>query len=178
MESTNRSVDLPPSLRLVHRILLGAAGSVLVLMMLHICAEAFLRAVLPAYTLHTLAIVSTWYMIFLTFLPLPYVGETHGYMSVELVDRVLKGLARRLLRVFVAALSAGYLAILAYLTFTEALDQTQVRKVMETATTYLPIWPPVWTLPLALGLMLICELFRLFHEGIGKNSVKDVQPHG
>ena len=130
-------------------------------MMFHICAEAVLRAVSPSTTLHTLAIVSTWYMIFLTFLPLPYVGEVHGYMCVELIDQVVKGLARRMLRVFVLALSAAYLAILAYLTFEDALEQMQVGKVMETATTYLPIWQPVWALPLALSLMVICEITRL-----------------
>jgi len=178
METTHRSADLPAPLRLVHRILLGVAGAVLVLMMFHICAEAVLRSISPTFTLHTLAIVSTWYMIFLTFLPLPYVGETRGYMCVELIDQVARGLAQRLLRIFVAALSAGYLGILAYLTFEEALDQTQVRKVMETATTYLPIWQPVWTLPLALGLMLICEVFRLFYAGSKLKSVKDVQPNG
>lgn len=178
METTHRSAVLPTTLRLVHRLLLGLAGAVLVLMMFHICAEAVLRSISPAFTLHTLAIVSTWYMIFLTFLPLPYVGETRGYMCVELIDQVAKGLAQRLLRIFVATLSAGYLAILAYLTFEEALDQTQVRKVMETATTYLPIWPPVWSLPLVLVLMLTCEVFRLFYAGSKLKSVKDVQPDG
>tara|TARA_R110002095_G_scaffold104239_1_gene91296 strand:- start:240 stop:776 length:537 start_codon:yes stop_codon:yes gene_type:complete len=178
MESTHRSVDLPTPLKHVHRILLGAAGAVLVLMMFHICAEAVLRTISPSITLHTLAIVSTWYMIFLTFLPMPYVGETRGYMSVELIDQLAKGLAQRLLRIFVAALSAGYLGILAYLTFEEALDQTQVRKVMETATTYLPIWPPSWALPLALGLMLILEVFRLFQVGPRVKSSKDTQPNG
>ncbi len=178
MGSTLRWVELPLPLRLVHRILLGAAGAALLLMMFHICSEVFFRTVSPTFTLHTLAIVSTWYMIFLTFLPLPYVGENHGYMCVDLIDQMVDGLARRLLRVFVAALSAGYLAILAYLTFKEALDQTEVRKVMETATTYLPIWPPVWTLPLALGLMFITEVFRLFLAASKFNSVKDVQPNG
>ncbi|WEX12223.1 TRAP transporter small permease subunit [Chelativorans sp. AA-79] len=161
MAPKHRSADMPAPLRLVHRILLGLAGAVLVVMMLHICVEAVVRLVSPSTTLHTLVIVSTWYMIFLTFLPLPYVGDVHGYMCVELIDQVVKGLARHLLRSVVFVLSAVYFSILAYLTFEDALEQMQVGKVMETATTYLPIWPPVWALPLALGLMAICEVILL-----------------
>jgi TRAP-type C4-dicarboxylate transport system permease small subunit len=157
---------------------LGATGAVLVVMMFHICAEAVVRLVAPSATLHTLAIVSTWYMIFLTFLPLPYVREVHGYMCVELIDLLLKGLARRVLQVFVAALSAAYLAILTYLTFQDALEQMQVGKVIETATTYLPIWPPVWALPLALGLVMICEVIHLVRAASESSAGKGTRADG
>ena len=178
MAPKHRSADMPSPLRLVHRMLLGLAGAVLVVMMFHICVEAVLRLVSPSTTLHTLAIVSTWYMIFLAFLPLPYVGEVHGYMRVELIDLVLKGLARRVLPVFVFALSAAYLAILAYLTFEDALEQMQVGKVMEPATTYLPIWPPVWVLPLVFALMVICEIIRLVRMTTAPSAGKGMRADG
>lgn len=137
------------------RVLMALAGVTLVLLVLHVCLEALFRVVLPSVTLHTLVLVATWYMVAITFLPMPFVGEVHGHMSVSLIDSLLSPRGKQVLGIFVSLLSLAYLSLLGYLTLLDAIEQTRQGSIIQSAMTYLPVWPPFWVLPLAFFLMVV-----------------------
>lgn len=151
----------------VVQALMAVAGVALVLMMVHICLEALFRVVLPSVTLHTIVMVSTWYMVVIVFLPMPYVGEVHGHLSVFHLDSLLSDGGKRALRIFASSLSLAYLALLGYLTLLEAIDHTRKGTIIQASMTYIPVWPPYWALPLAIFIMVVGYFRWLYRDVAG-----------
>ena len=134
------------------------AGVAIFLMMLHICLGAAFNLVLPTVNLNTLTVVAAWYMIGVTFLPM---ANTQP-LSVNIAAGFLSDAFRKTVRYVVALLSAIAFGFIAYLTFEEAMSQTQIGEMWETSTGFFPVWPARWLLPCAFIAMSLREICKVF----------------
>ena len=113
------------------------------LMMLHVTADALARWF--SITLFgTIEIVSNYYMVALTYLPLAWIVKNEGHIFVELFTRNLS--ARSLLRIdtWVAVLTLAYVIVVTWKTLESALEQTAIREQAESALGFISIWPSRW----------------------------------
>ena len=139
-------------------VLLVASGILLILMMLHICLGAAFNVFLPTVNLNTLTVVAAWYMIGVTFLPMAYAHP----LSVNIAAGFLPDTFRKAVRWLVSLVSAIAFGFIAYLTFKEALSQTQIGEMWETSTGFFPVWPARWILPCAFVAMALREICNVF----------------
>ncbi len=151
----------------LNNVLLAASGILLFLMMLHICLGAAFNLVLPTVNLNTLTVVAAWYMIGVTFLPM---ANTQP-LSVNIAAGFLPDAFRKTVRYVVALLSAIAFGFIAYLTFEEAMSQTQIGEMWETSTGFFPVWPARWLLPCAFIAMSLREICKVFVPGAMEQAV-------
>ena len=154
MDRLARALDVPIN------FLMWLACFVGLLMMLHITADVTGRVVFNQPLEGTIEIVSGYYMVAVSFLPLAYISRHEGQIIVELFTRNLA--ARPLLRLEVAVnvVTVAYLSVFAWKTGEEAVFQTVSREMWETATGFVDIWPSRWALPIGCGLMAIYLALR------------------
>jgi len=150
-----RALDLPIN------FLMWLACFVGLLMMLHITADVTGRVVFDRPLDGTIEIVSGYYMVAVSFLPLAYISRHEGQIFVELFTRNLA--ERQLLRleIVVKAVTVAYLSVFAWKTGEEAVFQTVSREMWETANGFVDIWPSRWALPLGCGLMAMYLALRM-----------------
>lgn len=124
------------------------AGLAVLLILLHISLDVIMRYTLNSPIPATNEVVSFYYMIALTFLPI---------LSLELLDKHIKTdlffryFPKKFQRVSIAA--SGVLAIffywlLTYVSFVEAVSATERNEVVM-GVHLLPVWPSRWLLPIA-----------------------------
>jgi TRAP-type C4-dicarboxylate transport system permease small subunit len=126
-------------------------------MMLHIAADVTARHFFGGSLFGTIEIVSGYYMVAITFLPLAWLVGREGHIFVELFTRHMR--ARSLLRLetFVIAVTIAYVAILAWQSIINALEQTERREQWETALGFVAMWPSRWLL--AIGFACLAAQF-------------------
>lgn len=132
------------------------------LMMLHITADVFGRVVFNHPLEGTIEIVSGYYMVAVSFLPLAYISRTEGQIIVELFTRGLAPRSLLRLEVVVNIVTIAYLTVFAWKTGEEAIYQSVSGEVWETATGFVAIWPSRWMLPVGCALMAIYLVYRIF----------------
>ena len=155
MDKIARAIDLSMN------FLMWLACFVGLLMMLHITADVTGRVLFNHPLEGTIEIVSGYYMVAVSFLPLAYISRHEGHIFVELFTRGLS--ETRLLRLETAVniVSAAYLSVFAWKTGEEAIYQTSSREMWETATGFVDIWPSRWMLPIGCAVMAIYLVLRI-----------------
>ncbi len=149
--------------RLFDRISQGLAliGSVgLVALLLHVGAEVIARNLLSSPIPATNQIVSHYYMVLIAFLPLAWVERSRAMISVELIEGFLPAPLRRLSDALVAALACVIYAVLAWVTWSDALKNFKVGSFVDVLGHQLPTWPTYFLPPLGFGLAAVVTGFR------------------
>lgn len=144
----------------VIRVLALVAAVGLVVMMLHICIDVVLRATLSRPIPATVEIVSRYYMIAITFLPLAWVERRNGMVSVEIVDAFLPKPVIRFSDVLVALLAAAIYALLAYTSWQLAMRNYTSGTYVMAMRVPVVVWPTYFILPLGFALASIVTLMR------------------
>ena len=139
------------------------------LMMLHITADVTGRVVFNRPLEGTIEIVSGYYMVAVSFLPLAYIAQHEGHIIVELFTRGLSGKRLLQLETLVDVITVGYLSVFAWKTAEDAIYHTGEREMWETATGFVDIWPSRWVLPIGCALMAIYLLTRVLKR-LGKEG--------
>ncbi|HYD69143.1 TRAP transporter small permease [Azospirillum sp.] len=123
------------------------AGSVgLAAMMLHITADVAGRFLLNAPITGTLEIVSTYYMIAVSFLPLGFIQSRRYHIEVELFTQHLSGRALAVVEAFAALLGlAIFLGIAVSGAFT-AWANTVAGEAVDATLFDITVWPTRWFL--------------------------------
>ena len=155
MDRLARVIDIPIN------FLMWLSCFVGMLMMLHITADVTGRVLFNHPLEGTIEIVSGYYMVAVSFLPLAYISRHEGHIIVELFTRGLA--ARQLLRLEVAVNIAtiAYLTMFAWKSGEEAYFQTLSGEVWETATGFVDIWPSRWMLPIGCAVMAVYLILRI-----------------
>jgi TRAP-type C4-dicarboxylate transport system permease small subunit len=151
-----RVLDLPINLMMWLACFVG------LLMMLHITADVTGRVIFNYPLEGTIEIVSGYYMVAISFLPLAYISRHEGHIAVELFTRGLAGHQMLRLEVIVNIVTVAYLAVFTWKTGEGAYFQTVSREVWETATGFVSMWPSRWALPIGTGVMAIYLILRIF----------------
>lgn len=159
MEKVERFADWISSAAMWVAIVVGT------LMMLHVTADVFARNVLNAPLFGTIEIVSNYYMVAVSYLPLAWIVKHEGHIFVELFTRNLS--PRTLLRLdtYVAVITVVYVSIITWKTLESAIEQTQIREQTESALGFISIWQSRWFVVIGFGcfaLQLIAQVILGF----------------
>ncbi|MGE3645338.1 MAG: TRAP transporter small permease subunit [Beijerinckiaceae bacterium] len=158
MDKLERLADWLSAIAMWIAVLVGT------LMMLHVTADALARWF--SITLFgTIEIVSNYYMVALSYLPLAWIVKHEGHIFVELFTRGFS--PRALLRIdtWAAVLTLVYVAVITWKTLESALEQTAIREQAESALGFISIWQSRWFVVAGFGcfaLQLLAQIITGF----------------
>ncbi|MCC2098053.1 MAG: TRAP transporter small permease [Hyphomicrobiales bacterium] len=145
MEKVERFADWISSAAMWVAIIVGT------LMMLHVTADVFARNVLNAPLFGTIEIVSNYYMVAVSYLPLAWIVKHEGHIFVELFTRNLSAGVLLRLDTYVGVITLVYVAIITWKTLESAIEQTQIREQTESALGFISIWQSRWFVVIGFG---------------------------
>ena len=141
-----------------YQLTLAAIGVLGVLVA--ICVDVFCRAVFNAPISATLDIVSFWCMIPVAFFPMMFLETNREHIQTDLFYRMFPSGVRYIADIASNVLAIAIYAILAWLTYQQAVKSTEVHEV-SMGVNLLPIWPVRWILPVAFSMAAIASLAKL-----------------
>ena len=148
--------------------LVSVAAVTALLMMLHITADVVSRYVLNAPFPSTIEIVSGYYMVLVSLLPVAFIARDESHISVELFTQRMSARHRERLDWMANALVLVYLLLITWQSAREALRRTLEGEVWQVANGYIPIWPSRWVVPAACSIMAICVAIRLLKRVVAE----------
>lgn len=152
MRSLDRLLD-----RLIP-ILLIYAGAVMLLMMLHVVADAVATNIFRSPIHGTLAIVSAYYMVPLVFLPLALVERRGEHFQMDFFTQRFPGELRRGLKLVAQAWSAVLLVAITWATAESAWRESVAGEAWQTAVGLIDVWPSRWAVPAGCGVMALATI--------------------
>ena len=135
-----------------------------ILMMIHVTAEAIGKYVFHVPMPATQETVQFYYMVALVFLPIAYIARGEGHICVELFTQNLKPPARARLDVFVGILTLIWVLLIAWYAGEEAVTTTLDGELQETGNGYLIVWPGRWFIPTGCAVMGMSVALQLLKD--------------
>ncbi|WP_290690548.1 MULTISPECIES: TRAP transporter small permease [unclassified Haematobacter] len=142
---------------------LGYVASALVLLLVvHVTADATLRTVFNAPIAGTTEIISLFYMIGIAFLPLGLVERKDAHISVEVLTEMMPARIVHVLLILATILGVVVMAMLCWRTWLEALSQMRRNSVVVIAGRDPVItWPSYFVLPFGFGVAALVAFYKL-----------------
>ncbi|MCA0922581.1 TRAP transporter small permease [Pseudooceanicola nanhaiensis] len=161
--------------RWISRISILFASLIVLAMMLQVVIDVAMRKFLGAGFPATADIVSRYYMVSVSFLPLAMTEVGRRHISATIFTDALRGPARSAVQFLGIGLSLAAFALLLYGTTLEALKQTAKGAYVEAGILNVPTWPSYWILPVSFTLMEIMLLLRFveFLRGVYRDDPHD-----
>lgn len=153
--------------------LLDVSALLLLVMMLHVCADVALKYLINRPIQGTLEVVSYYYMVWAVFLPLAFVELTRSAVSVELFFGMMPRLMRIGCIALVLVICALTYAGLARITWLDALRSLSRNEVVMGPVTVV-IWPSRFVLPVSFALAgLVCawHFLRLLFSAAAREEL-------
>jgi TRAP-type C4-dicarboxylate transport system permease small subunit len=147
----------------IHALLWIALAAGL-LMMLHTAADVTGRTVFNHPLSGTTEIVSAYYMVAAAYLPWAWIARNNNHIQVDLFARLLPAKFNAVLEPIVEIVTVIYVSLFTWQTFLRAQHQTEAGEVWQAGTTFIPVWPSRWLLPIAGGLMVLYIVLRLARD--------------
>lgn len=139
-------------------VLAAIAGIALVTMMFQVTSDVVMKYLFARPIAGTLDVVSYYYMVGLTFLPLAAVERDRAHISVELLSQVLPRAWQARFAVLSDAVSVIFFGALAYANGEIALAKFRIGEYAM-GSLALPIWPSRFLAPLGFALIAaVCAL--------------------
>ncbi|WP_375174604.1 TRAP transporter small permease [Pseudooceanicola sp.] len=123
-------------------------GIVIVLMMSLVSLDVAMKYIFHKPITGTLEITSAYFMVALVWLPLGAVTRDHEHLEVELFTQHLAPRKLAGFKLFGCVIGAVYAAIMSFNGFEEAIHQTHIGEVWETATFDIPVFGARWFMPI------------------------------
>jgi len=156
-------------MRVVQIIPPFVASVAMVLMMIHVTVESFSRYFLNSPLPATTEIVSLYYMVPLSVLPLASLLAKDELIKVEIVSDLSTLKWRRIL-VFIGDATILVVSVLAtYWMAQEALKKARIGEVWEGSSAFVTAWPSRWFMPLGFGLLALVAAVRVLAFLRGRN---------
>ncbi|MEJ5358854.1 MAG: TRAP transporter small permease [Desulfobacterales bacterium] len=156
--------------RIIHglsRLFERISSVFLLLMMLHVTADVFMKYFFNAPIEATIETVTYYYMIGVVFLPLAAVELQNEHIFVDLFVKRFSPRLQLAFYVFACLCGMLYFGILTWQTLRDAIRATAGREtVMANFLFY--VWPSRWALPIGMGCMVLAlggNLFRALRSG-------------
>ncbi|TDE35651.1 TRAP transporter small permease [Antarcticimicrobium sediminis] len=130
----------------------AVGGACMVAMMVHIFADVLLRGLFSMPLTGTLEIVSSYYMVAVSFMPLAALELSRDLVFVEVFTQRMSLRRRRAMDAFARLLSLLAMGLIALSAGQYALKQTKRGEFMDVVYFDLPIWPTRWIAAVGFGL--------------------------
>jgi TRAP-type C4-dicarboxylate transport system permease small subunit len=147
------------AIRLIANGLALFAGVVLLLMMIQTAADVFMANFFGRPIEGNLEIIATYHMVLVVFLPLALVELKHEHISVDLFVRLLPKSVQRAVAVIGYLISAGFLGILTFQTWLDAVNSWRIKEI-EMGAIYITVWPAKFALPIGFFVILLALLLH------------------
>lgn len=162
----------------VSRLFEHLSSLFLLLMMLHVTADVFMKYFFNAPIEATIETVTYYYMIGIVFLPLAAVELRSEHIVVDLFVKRFSPRIQLVFYGFACLCGMLYFGILTRQTFLDALRATAGREtVMANFLFY--VWPSRWALPIGMGCMVLAlgwNLLRALRSGRPLEPAKEEEP--
>lgn len=145
-----------------------AGSAVLLLMALQIVVDVFMRNVVGAGFPATADLVSKYYMIAVSFLPVAFSEIRRRHVEASIFTDMMPRGTHPPLYALGFILSLAAYGILAWGTAREAMVQTSRGAYVEAGTILFPTWPGYWILPVCFVLMGLVLAMRLIQVLTGR----------
>lgn len=149
---------------------------VLMLMMLQVVIDVFMRNLLGAGFPATTDLVGRYYMVAVSVLPLALTEIERRHIEATIFTQKLGAGAARGLLLFGFVMFAMILAVMTWGTTGEALRHTANGAYIEAGSIRFITWPSYWILPISFGLALLIMLIRIVELLTGKFVDADHDP--
>ncbi len=152
--------------------ILGAtlAGTMLVLMMLHITLDVGVRYFFNGQIVGTLEVVSFYYMVALVFLALGHVEFQNENIRVDLFAQMMPHRVQLWLYMLSCVLGLIFFGMLFWQTLADAIRATQ-RGEEAMANFDFIIWPARWALPVGFAGVFLAILSNLFTSLVNRSAL-------
>ncbi|GIX15364.1 MAG: C4-dicarboxylate ABC transporter substrate-binding protein [Paracoccaceae bacterium] len=140
------------------------AAAAVVMMMLHVVADVFMREVFNRPIVGTVEISAFYYMVILSFLPLAAITRERGHIIVELFTGWMSLRGRTALDGLVAVVTFAYVATFTWKALEMAVEKTAIREAKEAGIGFVEIWPSRWVVVAGFGFMAIYVLIHLVQD--------------
>lgn len=147
-----------------------AACMVMMLMMLHITLDVFVRYFLNGQIVGTLEWVSFYYMVALVFLALGYVEYKNENIRVDLFAQMMPKSVQLALYVFACMLGLTFFGMLFWQSLQDAFQATQRGEEAMSNIRFL-IWPSRWALPIGFGGAALAVLANLLRAIVRREAL-------
>ncbi|MDE4276787.1 TRAP transporter small permease [Phaeobacter gallaeciensis] len=135
-------------------------GLSIALMMAHVTADVAMRYIFNRPLSGTLTVVTYYYMIFATFLPLGLAERRRAHISVEVLTDMMPGRVQHHLRGWIMLPTAVVMGLVSWRTFDAAIKAWDLGATQVQGATRILVWPAYFALPLGTGLMALILLIR------------------
>lgn len=122
-------------------------GVIIVLMMTLVSLDVAMKYIFHQPITGTLEITSAYFMVALVWLPLGAVTRDHEHLEVELFTQHLPPSKLAWFKLFGCVVGGVYAGIMSFQGFEEAIHQTEIGEVWETATFDIPVYGARWFMP-------------------------------
>ncbi len=152
--------------------LMFVAGVALVLMMIQMAVDVFMRNFFRSPIEGSLEIVSNYYMVAVVFLPLAFVERRHEHITVDLFVGMMPESAQRFVRIIGYIVCSVFFGLLTWQTGIDAFEAWE-RDELLMSSIFIILWPAKMILPIGFGLMLIQVLLHAWKS----IASADFDPH-
>ena len=149
------------AVRIASGIAFAVAGACMVAMMMHIFLDVLLRGLFNKPLTGTLEIVSSYYMVAVSFLPLAALELSRDMVFVEVFTSRMSASRRRVMDAFARLLAFGAMALIAVSAAKYAWKQTLRGELMDVVFFDLLIWPTRWIAAIGFAFAALAALFVL-----------------
>ena len=172
------------AVRIASAIAFAVAGACMVAMMVHIFLDVLLRGLFNKPLTGTLEIVSSYYMVAVSFLPLAALELSRDMVFVEVFTARMSAEWRRAMDAFARLLALGAMTLIAVSAAKYAWKQTLRGEFMDVVFFDLLIWPTRWIAAIGFALAALAALVVLVwtlrgrldetgahHDGTGHGTI-------
>lgn len=157
-------------------VLLLLSGIALVAMMLQVSADVVAKYLFHSPIKSTLDVVTYYYMVALTFLPLAAVERGGGHIAVELLTQVFSPRWRNRLALLSALVSCAFFGVLGVITLSTAIQKFHIGEYVM-GTLQLQIWPSRFFVPIGFCLIAMVCLAKALRDAFGLFGVSQEDEH-
>ena len=134
-------------------------GAILLsLMVVQITLNAFLRATMKMPLTGTIEIVSNYYMVGFSFLPMALAYIRGRHVEANFLHRHMPAIFQTIANWISRLLTLGIIGLIMMQSVRDALEKTAVRAYAIAGTSEIPIWICYWILPFSFALLLLVVL--------------------
>ena len=145
------------------------------LMMFHITIDVVGKFAMNEPVPATIALVSSYYMVVIAFLPIAYAETRNSHITVEVLTELFPMRAQYHLYSWSYLISATVYGLLTYRTWNEALRTQEAGSFIMEQSTKLLVWPSYYLLPIGCGLMTVVLVYRfIIYVTGGKSALGEV----
>ncbi|WP_095587420.1 TRAP transporter small permease [Actibacterium ureilyticum] len=160
----------------IDRISIACVSVALLAMMLQIVIDVFMRSLLGSGFPSTADLVSRYYMVAISLLPLAVTEIHRRHIEATIFTDALRGGWRQAVAWLGIGIGLCVFGLMAYATFGEAMKQTTRGAYVEVGTTVFQTWPSYWIPALSFALMTVVLLLRVYQLATGRFDLSGHDP--